>query len=72
MKYIDDELRTIRRVFNGFCDMYNIDYTPKPVSTFTETPDWIKNKRCTINPQNYKDNKCFQYSIMICLYHNKN
>ena len=22
--------------------MYKIDYTPKPVSTFTETPDWIK------------------------------
>ena len=49
--------------------MYNIDYAPKPVSTFIETPDLIKNNRCTINPQNYKDNMCFQYSIINCLYH---
>ena len=69
IKYIDDELSTIRTVFNGFCDMYNIDYTSKPVSTFIENPDWIKNKKFTINPQNYKDNKCFQCSIIICLCH---
>ena len=37
-------------------------------NTFTESPDWIKNKKRTINPQN-KDNKCFQYSIIISLYH---
>ena len=37
-------------------------------STFIESPDWIKNKKCTINPQN-KGNKCFQYSIIISLYH---
>ena len=51
--------------------MYNIDYTPPKNnnSTFIETPEWIKNKKCTINPQNCKDNKCFQYSITISLYH---
>ena len=49
--------------------MYNIDYTLKPVSTFIETSDWIKNNKCIINSQNYKDNKCFQYYIIICLYH---
>ena len=27
-------------------------------NTFVESPDWIKNKKCTINPEN-KDNKCF-------------
>ena len=37
-------------------------------NTFIESPDWIKNKKCTINPQN-KDNKCFQYSIIVSLYH---
>ena len=37
-------------------------------NTFVESPDWIKNKKCTINPQN-KDNKCFQYSIIVSLYH---
>ena len=53
-----------------FCNMYNIDYTPKNTntSTFIETPDLIKNKKCTINLQN-KDNKCFQYSVTLSLYH---
>ena len=37
-------------------------------NTFIESPDWIRNKKCTINPQN-KDNKCFQYSATIPLYH---
>ena len=40
------------------------------VSTFVETPEWIKNKKCTINPQN-KDNKCFQYSVTFSLYYNQ-
>ena len=37
-------------------------------NTFVESPDWIKNKRCTINPKN-KDNKCFQSSVIISSYH---
>ena len=37
-------------------------------NTFVESPKWIKNKKCTINPQN-KDNECFQYSITVSLYH---
>ena len=37
-------------------------------NTFIESPDWIKDKKCTINPQN-KDNECFQYSVIISLYH---
>ena len=47
-----------------------IHYTPKNTntSTFIETPDLIKNKKCTINSQN-KDNKCFQYSVTLSLYH---
>ena len=70
IEYINDELDTIKRVFEGFCSVYNIDCTTKTIddSTFIETPDQIKNKKCTINPQN-KDNKCFQYSITTYLYH---
>ena len=37
-------------------------------NTFIESPDWIKDKKRTINPQN-KDNKCFQYPVIISLYH---
>ena len=28
-------------------------------------PDWIKNKKATINPINKKDNKCFQYVVTV-------
>ena len=70
IEYINDELDNIKRVFEGFCSMYNIDYTPSTInnSTFTETPDQIKNKKCTINSQN-KDNKSFKYSITFFLFH---
>ena len=29
IEYINDELNSIKRVFEGFCSMYNFDYTPK-------------------------------------------
>ena len=35
-----------------------------------KSPEWIVNKRATINPKN-KDNKCFQYSITVALNHQK-
>ena len=35
-----------------------------------KSPEWIINKRATINPKN-KDNKCFQYSITVALNHQK-
>ena len=35
-----------------------------------KSPEWIVNKRATINPKN-KDNKCFQYSITVTLNHQK-
>ena len=58
-------------------DLNNINFLLKGVDNFTkiimkntfiESLDWIKNKKCTINPEN-KDNKCFHYSITISLYH---
>ena len=32
---------------------------------YIDSPDWIKNKKATINPINKKDNKCFQYSVTV-------
>ena len=68
--YINNELDNIKSVFEGFCSMYNIGYTQKAIDdcAFIDTPEWIKNKKSTINPQN-KDNKCFQYSVTLSLYH---
>ena len=36
--------------------------------SYIKPPEWILNKRATINPKN-KDNKCFQYSITVALNH---
>ena len=36
--------------------------------SYIKSPEWILNKRATINPKN-KDNKCFQYSITVALNH---
>ena len=36
-------------------------------SSYIESPEWIKNKRVTINPKNTKDNNCFQYAITAAL-----
>ena len=35
--------------------------------SYIDYPDWIKNKKATINPINKKDNKCFQYAITVAL-----
>ena len=37
-------------------------------STFIKTSESLALKRCLLNPQN-NDNKCFQYSITLSLYH---
>ena len=36
-----------------------------------DSPEWIKNKKATINPKNKKDNKCFQYALTVALNHEK-
>ena len=45
--------------------IYN--FTKLTMNTFVKTPQWLKNKKCTINPQN-NDDKCFQYSVTLSLY----
>ena len=33
------------------------------------SPDWITNKKATINPINKKDSKCFQLAVTVALNH---
>ena len=39
--------------------------------TYIMPPDWMVNKKATINPKNQKGNKCFQWSIISGLNYNK-
>ena len=37
--------------------------------SYIETPEWLKNKKATINPKNMNNDNCFQYSISVALNH---
>ena len=38
-------------------------------ASFIDTPEWLKNKKATINPQNTNNAYCFTYAIAIALFH---
>ena len=39
-------------------------------SSYINSPEWLKNKKATINPKNVEDNKCcFQFAIIAALNH---
>ena len=37
--------------------------------SYMDSPEWLKNKKATINLKNKKDDKCFQYAIAVTLNH---
>ena len=37
--------------------------------SYIDSPKWLKNKKATINLQNKKDDKCFQYALPVALNH---
>ena len=42
---------------------------PNCGESYVDSPDWIKNKKTTINPINKKYNNCFQYAVTVMLNH---
>ena len=36
------------------------------IASYIASPDWIKKRKATINPEN-KDEKCFQYATTVAL-----
>ena len=50
---------------------YHIHKTSlKRGNSYIKSPEWIADKRATINPKN-KDDNCFKYSIILALHHNE-
>ena len=39
--------------------------------SYIDSPKWLKNKKATLNPQNKKDDKCFQYALTVALKYEK-
>ena len=50
-----------------YCKCHKIN--PNCGRSYVESPDWIKNKKATVNPIYKKDNKCFQYAVTVVLNH---
>ena len=40
---------------------------PNHGGLYKDSPDWIKNRKTTMNLINKKDNKCFQYAVTVAL-----
>ena len=40
----------------------------KRSGSYIDSPEWLKNKKATINPENNDDN-CFQYALTVALNH---
>ena len=40
---------------------------PNHGGSYKDSPDWIKNRKTTMNLINKKDNKCFQYAVTVAL-----
>ena len=38
-------------------------------NSYIISPQWLKNKGATINPENTMDNECFKYAIIAALHH---
>ena len=38
--------------------------------SYIDSPEWLKNKKATINPKNNDDN-CFKYALTVALIHQK-
>ena len=49
---------------------YNLNNVSLSIGgSYIGSPKWLKNKKATINPQNKKDDRCFQYAVTVVLNH---
>ena len=46
---------------------YNLNKVSLRDRSYIHSPKWLKNKKATINPQNKKDDRCFQYAVTVAL-----
>ena len=51
------------------CNIHFHKIDPCRGSSFIDTPEWLKNKKATINLQNANNPYCFMYAIAIVLFH---
>ena len=70
---LEEKMRGSEFVFDGI-NLLHYDLNKISLNrgeSYINSPDWIENKKATINPQNKKDDKCFQYALTVALNHEK-
>ena len=70
---LEEKMRGSEFVFDGI-NLLHYDLNKISLNrgwSYIKSPDWIENKKATINPQNKKDDKCFQYALTVALNHEK-
>ena len=70
---LEEKMRRSEFIFDGI-NLLHYDLNKISLNrggSYTKSPDWIENKKATINPQNKKDDKCFQYVLTVALNHEK-
>ena len=70
-KYLENLEKKMRGSEFVFDDVHALHYDLNKISlnrggSYVDSPQWLKNKKATINPKN-NDDKCFQYAISIAL-----
>ena len=66
---LEEKMKSSQFVFDGVNALY---YDLNKISlnrggSYIKSPHWIENKNATINPQNKKDDNCFQYALTVAL-----
>ena len=69
-KGLEELMKRSEFVFDGVDSLY---YKLHKISlkrrgSYIDSPEWLKNKKATINPKN-KDDKCFKYALTVALNH---
>ena len=59
-----------------FDDVNVLYYDPKKISlnrgeSYIKSPEWLEDKKATINPKYKNDDKCFQYALTVALNYEK-
>ena len=58
-------------IFDSVDTLYcNLKISLSKGGSYTHSPEWLKNKKATINPKN-NDDKCFQYVLTVALNYEK-
>ena len=67
---LEESIRGSSFIFDGVDALY-YDLNKTSLNrggSYIDSPEWLKNKKTTINPKN-NDDKCFQYALTVALSH---